>query len=194
MRKQKFASHRRKPFIAAALGLVIVVVLTWLLIAHWHRKPTAYTNNQSHTTGGQYTKGEGGAGSTDGSTANGGSSTSTTTGGDKSQTGDTGSTSGAIITPTGNFVSAHHISHNDNPTMQSSCQTTPNVPCRIIFTNGEAVRELASETTDPGGSAYWTWYPKDIGLTTGTWKVQATAGFASNSVTATDALNLEVAP
>jgi hypothetical protein len=51
---------------------------------------------------------------------------------------------------------------------------------------------LPPETTDSGGSAYWTWKLQDIGLTEGTWKVQAKATLGSQTKTANDLMDLVV--
>jgi len=110
------------------------------------------------------------------------------------------STSGAVstqplIVPTGNFVSNHHPNLSGSPApnlMASDCTTTPGATCQISFTQNGVTKYLPAETTDAGGSAYWNWKLQDIGLTVGSWKIEAIARLGNQTKTATDALLLEV--
>jgi hypothetical protein len=104
-----------------------------------------------------------------------------------------------VVTPTGEFVSNHHPNLGGSPapnTMTSVCTTTIGVSCKITFTNTSTgtVKSLPSQTTDAGGSTYWDWKLQDIGLTAGTWKIQAVASYGSQTKTATDIMDLEVKP
>jgi hypothetical protein len=99
--------------------------------------------------------------------------------------------------PMGTFVSNHrpNLSGSPNPNeVQSICETTPGATCQIIFTKGSETKQLPVQKTDGEGAAYWTWKLQDIGLTSGTWKVQAKATLGSQTKTADDALDLEVNP
>lgn len=104
-----------------------------------------------------------------------------------------------VVAPTGEFVSNHHPNLGGSPapnTMTSVCTTTVGVSCKITFTNAStgAVKSLPSQTTDAGGSTYWDWKLQDIGLTAGTWKVEAIASYGGQVKTTTDIMDLEVAP
>lgn len=104
-----------------------------------------------------------------------------------------------VVAPTGEFVSNHHPNLGGSPapnTMTSVCTTTVGVSCKITFTNTSTgtVKSLPSQTTDAGGSTYWDWKLQDIGLTAGTWKIQAVASYGSQTKTATDIMDLEVKP
>lgn len=96
--------------------------------------------------------------------------------------------------PDGNFVSSHRVSLGGNPTLQSSCITNPGITCQVLFIKDGITKTLEVKKTDAGGGAYWTWKPKDIGLTVGSWKIQVKATMGNESSTAEDALQLEVTP
>jgi hypothetical protein len=103
------------------------------------------------------------------------------------------------VVPTGDFVSNHHPNLSGSPapnTMTSVCTTTPGASCKISFTNTSTgvVKSLPSQTTDAGGSTYWGWKLQDIGLSAGTWKIQATAGSGDQAKVATDPMDLVVEP
>ncbi|HSX16792.1 MAG TPA: hypothetical protein VLH86_01685 [Patescibacteria group bacterium] len=101
-----------------------------------------------------------------------------------------------LIDPSGSFVSNHHptLSGTPGPAMQSACVTTSGATCTIIFTKGSEVKQLPVQTTDREGAAYWTWDVQKLGLSAGTWKVQAKAELGTQSKTADDALDLEIKP
>jgi hypothetical protein len=127
---------------------------------------------------------------------------STTASSETTQPGDNKSNSTAtsttnLITPSGDFVSAHGTSEHPIPlsaTLASVCNTTPGVSCKITFTAPDGTtKSLSSQLTDRGGSAYWnSWTPASIGLTTGSWQVKAVATSGSQTKTATDAMELVV--
>lgn len=124
-------------------------------------------------------------------------SSSTTNG---SQPGDAKSNSGAttsLLTPSGVFVSNHHPNLGGTPapyTMSSVCTTTPGATCTIKFTKNGITKSLAARTVDSNGSAYWDWKLQDIGLTAGSWQIQAVATLNGATKTASDIQSLEVSP
>lgn len=98
--------------------------------------------------------------------------------------------------PTGVFISNHHPNLSGNPApnqIQSVCTTTSGATCTIVFTKGDITKSLPSQMTDSGGSTYWTWKLQDIGLTEGTWQVQARATLGNQEQTANDLMDLVVA-
>lgn len=108
-----------------------------------------------------------------------------------------GGTNAELIAPSGNFVSNHHpdLSGTPNPNqMQSVCVTSSGATCTIVFTKGSITKQLPPQATDLEGAAYWSWKLQDIGLTAGTWKIQAQAQMNGRQKTADDALTLEVGP
>jgi hypothetical protein len=112
-----------------------------------------------------------------------------------STTGNTNDSMPAPDAPNGVFVSNHHPNLSGSPApnqINSVCTTTSGASCTIVFTNGSVIKSLPPETTDSGGSAYWTWKLQDIGLTEGTWKVQAKATLGSQTKTANDLMDLVV--
>lgn len=112
---------------------------------------------------------------------------------------DTPPVTKTVTAPTGDFVSNHHPNLSGSPapnTMTSVCTTTVGIDCKITFTNvsSGAIKSLPNHQTDAGGTAYWDWKLQDIGLTAGTWKIEAIASYGDQTKTATDIMNLEVAP
>ncbi len=96
-----------------------------------------------------------------------------------------------LIAPSGNFVSAHKVP--SNAAIASVCNTTSGASCKITFTSNGVTKSLTAETTDKGGSAYWNgWTPTSIGLTPGSWTIEAVATLGSQTQSAKDALTLEV--
>lgn len=102
-----------------------------------------------------------------------------------------------LTTPLGNFVSDHHPNLSGNPApnqMASSCTTTVGANCQITFTMGSTTKSLTAKTTDAQGSVYWSWTLQNVGLTEGSWTVEAIATLNGNTKTATDAESLVVSP
>ena len=193
-------SSKKKIILISSAALVVIGVVLFIFEA----TPTTHIFHKKHVaphTSSQYTKGE--AGNTNSDTS-GKSSSNTNTQSSNSDGNTYTNTKGqsdypvqqeaAVETPRGNFASAHKFSLSSQPLLQSSCETTPKATCEITFTNGSNTVRLAAKTTDDGGAAYWTWKPQDIGITSGTWKIQAIAKMGSTTKTADDALNLEVTP
>ena len=141
------------------------------------------------------TKGETGS-----NTNNGASSTTTDNQESPEQNKDKDSdattpTNAELKDPTGTFVSNHHPNLGGSPApneIQSVCVTTSGAYCEIIFTKDSVTKSLPKQLTDRGGAAYWTWKLQDIGLTKGSWQVQAKATLGSQTKTADDAATLEV--
>jgi len=98
-----------------------------------------------------------------------------------------------LSSPSGNFVSSHHIGESDS--VESTCNTTPGAKCSIIFTNDAGAKlYLAAQTIDQNGTAYWNWTPAGAKMTSGTWHVQAVATSGSQTKTTKDPTALEVSP
>jgi hypothetical protein len=108
-----------------------------------------------------------------------------------------GGSSSALITPSGDFVSNHHPNLSGTPApnlISSVCNSTPGASCQITFTKDGVVKSLSAQNTDSNGSVYWDWKLQDVGLTEGTWKIQAIASLNGQSKTAADTLDLVVSP
>jgi len=190
--RQHRPTIRRKAFWGlVVLVVVIIAVLELTNTTHLFHKKTfvpAPTNNAN-------TKGEGApAATTPGSTyKNPSAGNQTTNQGAPSNTDNsTGNASGPLEPITGNLVSSHHVTVNT--TLQSVCNTSAGASCTISFTKDGVTKALAAQTTDEGGSTYWAWQPKDIGLDAGSWTIAAKATLGSQTQTSTDALQLEVSP
>ena len=173
------------PFVLAATVLLLVILGLFLYATH--RLPFLSHNTKApvtHSNAGTSTKGEQGP---DGSS-------------DQSGNNDTknnnNQSTGTLIAPTNgsNFVSAHHGIHPTD-TLSSTCTTTPGATCEITFTKDTEAHSLGSETTDAGGTAYWNgWHPSDYDLTEGNWTVTAVAKLGNQTLSTTDATQLEIVP
>jgi len=96
-----------------------------------------------------------------------------------------------LIAPSGNFVSAHKVPVN--APIASVCNTSTGATCKITFTSGSVTKSLSAEVADKGGSVYWnSWTPASLGLTPGTWTIQAVATLNGQTQTSNDALPLEI--
>ncbi|HSX53107.1 MAG TPA: hypothetical protein VLF90_01930 [Patescibacteria group bacterium] len=100
-----------------------------------------------------------------------------------------------VIAPSGSFVSNHHptLSAPGN-TMNSICRTNAGITCQINFTMGSEVKTLGPDTVGSDGTISWEWDLQKIGLTAGSWHVQAVAKSGSNTAATDDPLTLEISP
>lgn len=97
--------------------------------------------------------------------------------------------------PTGNFVSNHRVSlSNAGAQTQevSVCTAVVGAECWIEFTKDGTTKALAHKKINDTGSVYWSWQPKEAGLTEGKWKITATATMGDQTKTADDPISLEV--
>jgi hypothetical protein len=151
---------------------------------------SGYSNGSAHTSI-PYTKGEVNNNQT--SPTNTNKSTQTY---NSAQNSNTVNTSSTLLIPTGDFVSNHNPNLSGSPspnTMTSVCDTTPGATCSISFYENAVVKSLPSHIVDSSGSTYWiNWKLQDIGLTAGSWKIQAIATMNGQSKTADDATRLTV--
>lgn len=100
-----------------------------------------------------------------------------------------------LITPFGNFVSNHRPNLSGSPapnSLSSVCNTTPGASCTITFNKSGTIKSLPTKIADSNGAAYWDWKLQDIGLMSGTWKIQANASLDGQTKSASDALDLVV--
>ena len=193
--RSKKAPFFKKPIFLALAALLIAVGVfsaletTGVIDVFKHKNPGLATEPVSDKrSGGVNTKGE------TGTSAN---TTDTTTPATNDTKLPADNSNEPLKEPTGNFVSNHHPSVSGNPTpssMQSNCVTTTGATCTIVFTKGTVVKQLPDQKTDLEGAAYWSWNLQDIGLTAGTWKVQAKVTLGNQTKTADDAISLEVSP
>jgi hypothetical protein len=189
-RSKKTPLFKKPIFLVIAVVLVAVGVFSALektgVINVFHKRNPglATVPVTPKRTGGVETKGD-----TSQQTGN----TTTTTEDQNKMPGDTSNT--PLKAPSGNFVSNHHPFLSSQPglnQMQSNCVTTSGATCTIVFTKGSDVKQLPVQNTDREGAAYWSWKLQDIGLTAGTWKVQAKAALGSQVQTTDDAIDLVV--
>jgi hypothetical protein len=184
--RQKKSFYLHPAFIVASALVVIFVLLELTNTTHILHKSGSQsdksTNNGQSTNQGDGTSTKTPQGTTTQSDA-------------ADQPNDTKQTNAQVSTlldPTGNFVSAHK-NVPKSASLSSVCNTTSGAECKIVFTNGSTSKSLTSQTTDSNGSTFWnSWSPEDIGLTSGSWQVQAIATLNGQSKTSTDAMKLEI--
>lgn len=188
MRNNK-SSYNRKYLIAAAIGLLILIIaiLEATNTTHFFHKQTVPPVVPAHTNNGQPISNSGSS-SQPGSTSDNSSQQSNTP---PPEVADH-----TLITPYGNFVSNHFPGQNGTTTSEASiCNTSPGATCYIKFTNvttGDTT-QLATQTADAQGYVSWYWdVDKDAHLTSGKWKITAVATLGGQTKTAEDVLNLVV--
>jgi hypothetical protein len=179
----------KSPLFLTLFGVLVVVVLAYFLVGKAHVFGSSESKSET-VTAGQSTKGES---STDDSTSNNASSNEGST--TDSQPGDTkgNSSSGTnLVAPSGTFVSAHK-NVPVSAALSSVCNTTVGAQCTIVFTSDAVKKSLVAQATDRGGATYWSsWTPASVGLTPGTWHVQAIASLDGQTKTSDDAVALVV--
>lgn len=166
------------------LLVCLVAILELTNVTHiFHKKTVVVVSGSSFNTKGEPK-------STKPVTQNGSASGVSNNTGSKS----TGS-SLALVAPSGDFISNHHPNLSGSPapnTMSSVCNSSPGASCQIIFTQDGVVKSLPVKTTDSNGTAYWNWQLQDIGLTSGSWSIQASASLSGQTKTASDVMDLVV--
>lgn len=188
------SSRKRLIFIIAAIAALVAAVIIFLATTHYGN--IIGTKASDTTTNNQATKGEP-SGDTSGEDTDPVGNPAPGTGADDKQNGQAGTTPSGQppVQPSGNFTSNYMPSLSATGAkelIQSVCTTTPGATCVINFTKGDTTKSLEKRTTDKGGSVYWTWKLKDLGLTEGSWKITATAELNGQKVSTTDTLPLEV--
>lgn len=98
----------------------------------------------------------------------------------------------SLETPYGSFVSNHKPSLSAANTVNSVCHTTLSATCEIRFSKGSEVKVLGPDKVGATGYVSWNWKLQDIGLSAGTWQVEAVAKLSGKTATATDTIALEI--
>lgn len=175
---------------AALLVLAAVVAALELTnTTHWfHAKPAGVAGNS-------YTKGEGNPEPVKANSQTSAKPATTGTTSDNATQNNTKSdappVSGKLQAPQGTFANVYEADANDE--MGSTCNTTPGATCQILFTKDGVTKSLSKENTDKGGAVFWSWTPKKIGLTPGTWHITAKATLGAQvKTTSNDPLTLEI--
>lgn len=104
------------------------------------------------------------------------------------------SSGGNLVEPSGSFVSNHKVSLSSANYMNSICRTTAGATCEIRFTKGSEVKVLGPNQVGVSGYVSWDWKLQDIGLTQGTWQIEAVAKSGGNEKSAKDNISLEIQP
>lgn len=187
----KISISKKVIILASSLTLLLVFLITLLEITNVTH--FFHTKTKTAPTANEYTKGE--PKNKSGSTSNNKTTTNNNQTVDTSKKGSESTYN--LIAPIGDFVSNHHPNLVGSPSpnlISSVCTTTPGASCQINFTKGGITKSLYAQTTDEGGSAYWDWKLQDIGITTGSWSIEATASLNGQIKSTKDTSNLEVSP
>jgi len=192
MTNRKNTTKNKKRLIILSAALVILVVALSIILYKYHYASTVKPITASQTTKGESNGTSASAQNNETTSGNVPSSNSTTQPSSINNSATSTTTSSVkLITPNGDFVSAHDVSLNDPIT--SVCNTTPGASCQINFTNGDITKSLQSQIADSGGAVYWNrWTAQSIGITAGTWTIQAVSKLNTQTETANDATLLEV--
>lgn len=180
----------RKKYLWLALGAILALASTLSALELTNTTHLLHKKDGPVVTASQQTKGET---QTKNSDQQSGSSKSSTD--QKSQGGGNAASNLTLLAPSGNFVSNHRPNLSGSPapnSINSVCTTTPGASCKITFTKDGATKSLPPQIVDQGGSTYWNWKLQDIGLTQGSWKIEAIASLNEQASTSSDVLNLEV--
>lgn len=176
----------------APLGLVVVAILV-VVGLQLSGKIHLFGKAPKPITASEATKGV--HFSDSGTTKEGGASKNHT---DNSNSENPASSNAFPLTkPQGVFISNHFPNLSGSPApnqINSVCTTTSGAKCTIVFTKSDVTKSLPAQMTDSGGSTYWTWTLQDIGLTAGTWHVEAKATLGSQTKTTDDLRDLVVSP
>jgi hypothetical protein len=196
--KNQHKTSRRRTWLFILLGGLLLIAAIYGFLAITHAGNIIGTKPSKTQTANQSTKGEPANSSNGNTSSNGNNNSDGNTTGDDKQNGSTGTQdSAAAAAPSGNFVSNYAPSLSATGAkeqIQSVCNTTPGATCTISFSKDGTTKSLEKRVTDKGGSSYWTWTLKDIGLTAGNWKITATAELNGHQTSTTDTLPLEVQP
>jgi hypothetical protein len=193
--QNRYQKRHFRPVLVTLFGIIVLAIVATLLEA---THVVHFFHTTRPTSASQYTKGQSGSSATGTNTGNtSGSSNSHDAPqvNDQKANVDSTNTSTDLLAPIGDFVSDHHpnLSGHPAPNLETSvCTSTPGATCEITFTSNGITKSLPSETTDSGGSAYWNWKLQDIGLTPGSWQIQATASLNGQSKNASDSLQLVI--
>lgn len=186
----------------AYLTVLVVVLLAAAIFAGLELTGVTHVFHKKQTptvAGGDFnSKGEKKTGGTSNSASANQSSDSNNPGSSSYNTSQKLSTTNAVLlAPSGDFVSNHSPNLSGSPapnTETSVCNTTPGASCKITFTKSGVTKSLPAQTADPNGFVSWnSWKLQDIGLSAGSWKIQAIASLNGQTKTASDALDLVVA-
>jgi len=86
--------------------------------------------------------------------------------------------------PSGEFIS--NYSAGSSSAERSVCDVQPGVSCTISFTQDGITQSLGIGVAGSDGFVLWNWEPSDLQLTTGAWRVKATATINNLSSTTND--------
>ena len=104
------------------------------------------------------------------------------------------SQTGELAAPDGVFVSNHKPSLSASNQMSSSCRTTVGATCEIRFTKAGEVKILGPNKVGVDGSILWYWTLQQIGLSQGSWQIEAVVTLNGKTAAARDTIGLEVSP
>jgi cytoskeletal protein RodZ len=187
----KHISRLRLPIL---LGIILVIagVVAALELTNtthiFHKKTTQVISGSSYSNKGEVKNNQ---------SKSDKNSSSSTKSSQPSDSAKSPTTTAELVAPSGTFVSNHRPNLSGSPapnTIASVCNSTPGAKCTITFTQKGVTKSLPEKTIDDNGSVYWSWQLQDIGISTGTWKIQAIATLNGQTKITTDSLDLVVSP
>jgi cytoskeletal protein RodZ len=190
-KKKLVSTSRQKQRFIVTIVIITLIIITGLVLATRY-KPTTKTNNTSKTYNSKTANADPNVPGETSKTPSSGI-TSTKSPNDTSN-GATPLSSVQPSQPIGNFVSNHSPSLRNSSSEASVCSTTPDVQCKITFTQGSVVKQLATQTTDGNGNTNWYWQLSDVGLGAGSWHVTAIATNGIMNATNNDPTVITVQP
>lgn len=183
--------HSKKSLKFVKILFLIIVLITVIMLFLKLQKNNTTTNKKSPKLSFPTTQTKGGGNSF----SNKGIVPTTSSVNNSVITSPTGNVNNPyLIKPWGDFVSNHHPGEDGSPTIETSvCNTTPGASCYISFNNGVVTKSLPPQNIGPSGSVFWTnWNILSLGLSSGNWKITATAILNGQTKTSIDPMDLVV--
>lgn len=146
---------KKKRTLIILISTVVVLLAGGIFVLVEHNKKSTIQANQSQTQ----------------SKNPGGATTQTATTPD---TNNTATTTRSLPTPTGQILSSATTSLSSGAMLESTCQTVSGATCDLKLTSPDGtIKYVGAKPVDSSGQVLFDWSAKQIGLSTGTWKVQA---------------------
>lgn len=106
---------------------------------------------------------------------------------------NTTNSASALTNPSGGFVSNHKPSLSSPANqMNSVCKTSVGATCEIRFTKDGVTKVLGPNQVGSDGAVNWDWKLQDIGLSVGSWQVEAVATANGKTSTTKDPIVMEI--
>lgn len=198
-KKRSKNTGKKKVLIGSAIVLAICLFLFGLAVAHVINLPWQHNNtdnisgvDSSGASNSNKSNDKPSKDLTNNTSGSNNNNDKVATGGNN--TGEPSLSNVPIKKPYGTFVSNHTPGQNGAPnTINSVCDTTAGITCTITFTKAGVTKSLGTKRTNRDGTVHWdNWTPESIGLTSGSWTIEAIAKSGSKQASAQDNILLEI--